>query len=163
MRRLSRRRPMKLQGFSVRYLQFFYLPTSVWAASAAPHPPLHISHCVFRPGALRFPLWTYKTGWTHFHNLMLFQGQLGWVWWEVGGWMDTFNNSAQITQRDTELDVTERGMVSCTIVQLLYLPISVHLSSCRWHWRPDGSVHWSQCSNNIGNIWLPIWGKCMLF
>lgn len=50
-------------------------------------PLPHISHRVFTPGALRFPLWTCETGWTHFHNLMLLQGQPGWVWWEVGaGW-----------------------------------------------------------------------------
>lgn len=79
------------------------------------------------------------------------------------GWMDTFDSSAQITLRDTELEVTAWGMLSCTIVQLLYLPISVNLSSSRWHWRSDGAVYRSQCLNNTGNIWLPIWGKVMVF
>lgn len=37
-----------------------------------PQRPLpHISHHVFMPAALRFPLWTCETGWAHFHNLML--------------------------------------------------------------------------------------------
>lgn len=58
MRRLSRRRPMKLQGFSVRFSQFqvhcdrkMWL-TSVSALSAGPPP--HISHRVFTPGAWGF-------------------------------------------------------------------------------------------------------------
>lgn len=42
--------------------------------------------------------------------------------------MDTFDNSAQITLRDTEFEVTAWGIVSCTVVQLLYQPISVNLS-----------------------------------
>lgn len=125
-------------------------------------PAAHFTSCV-HAWCLRFPLWTFETGWTHFHNLMLLQGQPGWVWWGVGGWMDTSDNSAQITLRDTELEVTAQGMVSHTIVQLLYLSISVNLSFSRWHWRSDGAVYRSQCFNNTGNIWLPIWGKVMFF
>lgn len=62
-------------------------------------PPPHISHRVFTPGALRFPLWTRETGWTHFHNLMLLQGQAGLGLMRSWGLMDTFDNSAQITHR----------------------------------------------------------------
>lgn len=50
-------------------------------------PPPYFLQCAGTPGALRFPLWTYETGWTHFHNLMPLQGQPGWVWRGTGaGW-----------------------------------------------------------------------------
>lgn len=51
-----------------------------------PHRTLHIV-CSLCPVLWGFPpLWT-EIGGTHFHNLMLLQGQLGWAWWEVGaGW-----------------------------------------------------------------------------
>lgn len=50
-------------------------------------PPPYFLQCAGTPAALRFPLWTCETGWTHFHNLMLWQGQPGWVCREAGaGW-----------------------------------------------------------------------------
>lgn len=47
------------------------------AISTLSGPLPHISHCLFTTGALRFPLWTCESGWTHFHNLMFLQGQPG--------------------------------------------------------------------------------------
>lgn len=85
MRRLSRRRPMKLRGFSVRFLAIFRLivtekkkcdwPRCRRSQWAPPHP---VCWC-FEVSSLN--------SWTHFHNLMLLQGQPGLVWWQVGaGW-----------------------------------------------------------------------------
>lgn len=33
----------------------------------------------------------------------------------------------------------------------------------RWYWRSDGAVYRSQCFNNTGNIWLPVWGTVIIF
>lgn len=33
----------------------------------------------------------------------------------------------------------------------------------RWYWRSDGAVYRSQCFNNTGNIWLPVWGTVIFF
>ena len=74
-RKLSRRRPMKLQGFSVRFSLFHGHCDSVG--------PWRTFHIVFMRDALRVRLWTHETDWTHFHNLMFLQGQQGCVWWEV--------------------------------------------------------------------------------
>lgn len=34
----------------------------------------------------------------------------------------------------------------------------IFLYSCRWYWWSDGSVYRSQCLDNIGDIWLFVWG-----
>lgn len=116
--------------------------------------------CIARSGALRFHLWTGK------HIFIIWCSSKGGrvfglmcIW----GSTDGFDSSAQITVRDIGWEVTARGMVSCAIVQLLYLSISINLSCSRWHWRSDGAVYRSQCSNNTRNIWLPVWGKVIFF
>ncbi len=36
--------------------------------------------------------------------------------------------------------------------------VIIFVYSLRWYWWSDGSVYWSQCLDNIGDIWLFIWG-----
>lgn len=67
MRKLSRRRPMKLQGFSVRFLHFIGAEkksTWLWYQHSADLRHRKKKHYVFMADALRFPLWTRKIGWT---------------------------------------------------------------------------------------------------
>lgn len=76
-RRLSRRRPMKSQGFLVR---FIHLSCSLWQKKCdwpqSQHSPwaptTHVALCVLLLWGSIFNLWT------HFHNLMLLQGKRVW-------------------------------------------------------------------------------------
>lgn len=125
--------------------------TSLPALSLGPHISCPMLWC-FEVSSLN--------SWTHFHNLMLL-----WV-----GPDEKFGLDGQFLTVLLRLlceimnwKWQRREFFSFTIVQSLYLPISVDLSFSRWHWRSDGAVYRSQCFNNTRNIWLPVWGKVMLW
>lgn len=166
MRRLSRRRPMKLQGFSVSFLQFsLHCDRNMWLTSVAVLTAgLHHTFYNVRSRLL----------WGFLFELVKQAEHIFIIWCSCKG---SLAGSDEKSGLDGHLwqfrsDYLERYWIRsdskgndfthhCSITVPANICTTFFFS--RWHWRSDGAVYRSQCFNNIGNIWLPIRGKAMAF